>query len=108
MARGLCSRFGGMSLVLQSLCDHARGQPRAVALRGEYVTLTYGDLVAQVERFASELARRDVQVLGLLADNSPTWVATALAAIHAGVTLVPLPGFFSDAHLRPALADAGV
>lgn len=97
-----------MSLLLQSLCDHARGQPRAVALRGEHVTLTYGDLVAQVERFASELARRDVQVLGLLADNSPAWAVTDLAAIQAGVTLVPLPGFFSDAQLRHTLADAGV
>jgi long-chain acyl-CoA synthetase len=97
-----------VSLVLQSLCDRARGQPRAVALRDEHITFTYGELVAQVERFASELARRNVRVLGVLADNSPAWVVTDLAAIQVGITLVPLPGFFSDAQLRHALTDAGV
>jgi long-subunit acyl-CoA synthetase (AMP-forming) len=97
-----------VSLVLQSLCDHARGQPRAVALRDEHATFTYGELVAQMERFASELARRNVRALGVLTDNSPAWVVTDLAAIQAGITLVPLPGFFSDAQLRHALTDAGV
>jgi long-subunit acyl-CoA synthetase (AMP-forming) len=97
-----------VSLVLQSLCDHARGQPRAVALRGEQVTFTYGDLVAQVERFASELARRNVRVLGLLTDNSPTWVVIDLAAIQAGITLVPLPAFFSTAQLAHVIHDAGI
>ena len=41
-------------------------------------------------------ARRP-RVVGLIADNGADWVAADLAAQKAGVVLVPLPAFFTDA-----------
>jgi long-chain acyl-CoA synthetase len=41
--------------------------------------------------------------VGLIADNSPQWIAIDLAAQSAGVDLVPLPGFFSIEQLLHAV-----
>ena len=35
-------------------------------------------------------------VVGVIADNSPHWIAIDLAAHASGICLVPLPGFFSE------------
>jgi long-subunit acyl-CoA synthetase (AMP-forming) len=42
----------------------------------------------------------------VLADNGPNWVAADLAALKAGVTHLPLPGFFNNAQLQHALQTA--
>lgn len=47
------------------------------------------------------------RVLAVLADNSPAWVVTDLAAQEAGIVHLPLPAFFTPAQLRHALTDAG-
>lgn len=97
-----------MNTIINALERHARLRPHAVALRDENQSLGYGELARAIDRLASALAREHVAVLGLLLDNGPAWVVADLAASAAGITLVPLPGFFSDAQLRHALTDAGV
>ena len=97
-----------MSAIINALQRHARLRPHASALQDENQSLGYGELARAVERLASVLVRERIAVLGLLLDNGPAWVAADLAASAAGITLVPLPGFFSDAQLRHALTDAGV
>jgi long-subunit acyl-CoA synthetase (AMP-forming) len=97
-----------MSAIINALQRHARLRPHAVALQDEHQSLGYEWLARAVERLASVLVREHIAVLGLLLDNGPSWVVADLAASAAGMTLVPLPGFFSDAQLRHALTDAGV
>lgn len=97
-----------MNAIIEALERHARLQPHAVALRDENQSLGYGELTRAIDQLASALVRERVTVLGLLLDNGPAWVVVDLAASAAGITLVPLPGFFSDAQLRHALTDAGV
>ncbi len=97
-----------MSAIINALQRHARLRPHAVALQDEHQSLGYEGLARAVERLASVLVRERIMVLGLLLDNGPSWVVADLAASAAGMTLVPLPGFFSDAQLRHALTDAGV
>lgn len=97
-----------MSAIINALQRHARLRPHAFALQDENQSLGYGELARVVERLASALARERVAMLGLLLDNGPAWVVADLAASTAGITLVPLPGFFSDTQLRHALTDAGV
>lgn len=97
-----------MSTILNALERHARLRPRACALQGEHQSLEYGELARAVDRLAFALTREHVAVLALLLDNGPAWVVADLAASAAGITLLPLPGFFSDAQLRHALTDAGV
>ena len=49
-----------------------------------------------------------MNVLGLLADNGPDWVAVDLDAEAAGIALVPLPPFFTPAQLAHAVASTGM
>ncbi|MCC7081526.1 MAG: AMP-binding protein [Burkholderiales bacterium] len=67
-------------------------------------------LIAAVEalarRLRAELAPRSV--VGLLADNSPTWVVAELAVQAADMVVVPLPLFFSPEQLRHAIDACGM
>lgn len=59
-----------------------------------------GALRAQAEAAGS-------RVVALLADNGPAWAIVSLAAAEAGLALLPLPMFFTEAQMRHALATAG-
>ena len=101
-----------MSRILHALQQQAQCRPQAIALTGDKLTLNYAELLAEVERVSALLLnqtdRPPVRVLGLLLDNGPAWIVADLAAMHAGITLVPLPAFFSNTQLQHALNDAGV
>lgn len=51
---------------------------------------------------------RDARIVGVLADNSPQWLACDLGIRAAGAVAVPLPPFFSDGQLRHVLDAGGV
>lgn len=52
--------------------------------------------------------RRNPQApVGILADNSPEWLAVDLATQQLGLTLVPLPLFFTPAQWTHVLAQSG-
>ncbi len=97
-----------MSVVLEALERHAGARPHATALRGDGITLSYGELHAVVDRAAQALRRTGVGVLGLALDNGPAWAIWDLACQSAGITVVPMPGFFTAEQTRYTLADAGV
>jgi len=67
-------------------------------------------LEPRIARLAGELrsARAPLHVAGLLADNGPDWVLADLAAQQAGITLVPLPQFFTFAQLAHAVVESGM
>jgi long-subunit acyl-CoA synthetase (AMP-forming) len=79
----------------------------AVALRGHGSVVSRAELFERAGDVAELLARRAIQVLAIAADNSPDWIVVDLATQMAGVTLVPLPLFFSAEQARHALADSG-
>ncbi|MBI5328978.1 MAG: AMP-binding protein [Betaproteobacteria bacterium] len=79
--------------------------PRRPALSGAGSGINAGELLRQIETLSARLA--NTRVLAVLADNGPAWVALDLAALHAGVTHLPLPGFFSPAQMTHALESAG-
>jgi len=97
-----------MNTVLAALYRHAHTRPRAWAIKDSDIALNYSELAARVDALATEFARHDRKVIGLLLDNSPAWVIVDLAAQAAGQTLVPLPAFFSDAQIQHAVRDAGI
>jgi long-subunit acyl-CoA synthetase (AMP-forming) len=77
-----------------------------VLLSGDGLSYTAATLLREVDQLASRLRRQGARVLALLADNGPNGVAADLAALKAGVTHLPLPGFFNHAQLRHALQSA--
>lgn len=95
-----------MNSIIKALERHGSLHPEREAVRGSSRTLTWGQLLAETRACASLLDGCDV--LGLHLANSPAWIIADLAAMSAGVTLVPLPGFFSDSQLRHSIQDARI
>jgi len=85
-----------------------RQQPQQPALQDARTTLSYAELHAAVDTTATALRSAGIARLGLLLENSPAWVIMDLAALRAGITVVPLPTFFSREQLAHALREAGI
>jgi long-subunit acyl-CoA synthetase (AMP-forming) len=94
--------------VIAALQAHALQTPDDVALRGVSGALSYGELWQRVVQLSTWLRTQAVSVAGLSGENSVEWIIADLAAWHASVTLVPLPGFFSAAQLQHVLETTGL
>lgn len=95
-----------MRRILHKISEHATKSPDAVAIRSGKTTIRYEELVAEIYRLADQLAQRHCQRLGLYLDNGIEWIVADLACAKAGITLVPLPWFFSSQQLQHAVSDA--
>lgn len=97
-----------MAAILQALREWARRAPAATALAGSDSTMSYAELAAAVDRLAPRLEAFRERGVAVGLDNGPAWAVVDLAALEAGVPVVPLPGFFSREQVGHVLADAGV
>ncbi len=97
-----------MKKILNTLNQHASEMPGKIALRGSDTVLSYAALNEQIEQLASVIIAKGWRTLAIMLDNCPAWVVIDLAAARADVTLLPLPGFFTDQQLEHSLADADV
>lgn len=86
----------------------AEQTPEAIALEGERISLSYQSMRVEIERMVQRLMELNIQRLALLMDNDPAWVIIDLACRKLDITLVPIPGFFSQTQLLHTLADAQV
>lgn len=96
-----------MNELWTSLCHHAQLKPNQSALM-EYrdsleTVYTWLQLQQEVSALARRLQEDGIVTLALHADNSAAWITVDLACNLAGVTLLPLPGFFSSQQLQHAL-----
>ncbi len=64
---------------------------------------TWKQLQRAVRRLVWRLRQDRVRLLALAADNVPAWVIADIACGVAGITLLPLPGFFAPGQLQHAL-----
>jgi long-chain acyl-CoA synthetase len=78
----------------------AQQEGDSVALVDGQQSLTRTALLARVTLLCEFLRKAAFTRIGLLADNSMDWIVVDLACMAAGVTLVPLPVFFSDPQLQ--------
>ena len=73
--------------------------------------ITYGELLDRLIRTATvlkDMGIRKKDRLAILAENSPNWAITYLAAIRLGVIVVPILPDFPEADVRHILTDAKV
>lgn len=97
-----------MSTVIAAVRSVAMNDPRRPALHGDTDSLDYGSLHTAVHRLACALSQTGLRTFALLADNGLSWAVADLAALAAGLRLVPLPLFFSPRQMLHALRDAAV
>jgi len=94
--------------VLAAITHYASDNPESIALFGAECIVTYAGLSAAVEHAAGHLRDSAPRVIGLAMDNGPAWAVVDLAAMQAGVPIVPLPFFFSTGQFMHAIHDAGI
>ncbi|WP_277372643.1 AMP-binding protein [Pseudomonas sp. AA-38] len=71
-------------------------------------TLSYAQLLDAVASRGRHLRDLGVQRVALALDNGIDWVLWDMAALHAGLVCVPVPGFFSADQRRHVLDSAGI
>ncbi|MBA4723148.1 MAG: AMP-binding protein [Alcanivorax sp.] len=97
-----------MTWLLERLGGHARRQGEQTALDDGTDALSYADLWRRVTRLSEDFKERGVHRLALTGGNGIGWVVADLAAQHRGITVVPVPPFFSDQQQRHLLHDANL
>ena len=99
-----------MNKILTAIAQHAATTPEKIALTSQTaqgnIQLTYAQLTAQIDVLAAWLSEQRVSRAGLWGENSIEWIIADLAAWKAGITLVPLPRFFSRTQLQHVIAQA--
>ena len=96
-----------MSL-LQRLARHAAACSDSLAIQGSDLSLDYAALYDSVRLTMSWLRGLEVESLALDIDNGPAWAVIDIAAMEAGIALVPLPPFFSPDQVHHVLSESGV
>ncbi len=71
-------------------------------------SLSYAQLLQEVDVRAARLRQLGARRLGLALDNGIEWALWDLAALRAEVVCVPVPGFFSRDQQRHVLDSAGI
>lgn len=94
--------------ILKLIDAQAHQYPEALALVGEHIEVTYGQLIADIKAMPSSLNLNQTSVIGLAMDNSPAWALFDLMALDLNLPHVPLPLFFSPQQIIHAIQDAGV
>ncbi len=93
--------------LFERLAQHALQKPDATAIEGSGSELSYAALQSALQELMTRLQELGITTLALDVDNGPAWALVDLAALACGITLVPIPPFFSPAQLRHALTQAG-
>lgn len=97
-----------MSIVIEAVRQHALAAPADLAIELDEGSLTYGELWAEVEQCHASLCASGCHTIALAQGNGKPWVVFDLAAMMAGLTIIPIPGFFSPAQVKHVLNTANV
>ncbi|MBL4681475.1 MAG: AMP-binding protein [Pseudomonadales bacterium] len=85
-----------MSLIIEKLLSHCEHRPNSIAIDDSVQRLTFKELYEWVENFSQYLTDLCVKTIGFQLDNGLSWVVFDLAAMKAGINIVPIPSFFSQ------------
>jgi len=94
-----------MSGLIEKIGQQAASTPDAIALRSSDKHVSYDELMGAVQQAVAQLQSLQIESLGLFLDNGIDWIVYDLAALAAGIRVVPLPWFFSEAQITHAIAD---
>ncbi|MBT6346227.1 MAG: AMP-binding protein [Nitrospina sp.] len=95
----------------QYLLAHAKTNPSHPAIIEEDTSLSYSDLVSQVERFASALSKLNLNgnsKIGLLCLNQKEYLIAFFAALLKGVPVIPFNFLLKPEDLAYIAQDAGI
>jgi long-subunit acyl-CoA synthetase (AMP-forming) len=88
-----------MNRILQAIQSFAQQKPEQVAFIGEgytgqELTLKYAELDVRIHMATEVLKELGARCIALKTENCLEWVIADLAAMLAGIAMVPVPTFF--------------
>jgi long-subunit acyl-CoA synthetase (AMP-forming) len=101
-----------MNRILQAIQSFAQQKPEQVAFIGEgytgqELTLTYAELDVRIHMATEVLKELGARCIALKTENCLEWVIADLAAMLAGIAMVPVPTFFSAEQVQHVLTESG-
>jgi long-subunit acyl-CoA synthetase (AMP-forming) len=97
-----------MNQLFDVIAAYAKQTPKREAIVTEVRTVSYAELHHAMERLSKELGLLQTQKLAIWGMNSIDWVLIDLAAKKAGITVIPIPLFFSAQQILHLLTDSAV
>lgn len=97
-----------MNFLLNTLSERANKSPQKVAIMSGENTFNNQTLFNAVTELADQLKPFQFQCIALYMDNSINWVIADLAAMSLGISLIPIPLFFSKGQVQHLIKDAGI
>lgn len=95
-----------MSHLFKAISAYAKQDPTREAIVTVKDRLNYAEMKSLVEQLRAELIKLNIQRLALWGVNSVDWIIIDLAAQLAGVTVIPIPLFFTKEQVRHLLQDS--
>ncbi|MEI8633311.1 AMP-binding protein [Vibrio sp. PP-XX7] len=99
------------SRILSTLIEHVERDGDKVAFIGRNATsgasytLTYSQLLEQVQETARHFQQHAARCIAIYAENCLTWLVADLAAMYAEIPCIPIPKFFSDSQIDHILSQ---
>ena len=97
-----------MNFLFDKLTERAQHQGQEIAIQSRLESITNQGLLSAVEGLAQQLKPFSFQCIALYMDNSINWVIADLAAMKLGITVIPIPLFFSQGQIQHLIQDAGI
>ena len=91
-----------MTALFERISLQARQYPQLEAVVTTQATLSYAELQQRVELLSAGFKQLNLRHLALWGVSSIDWIVVDLAAQKAGMTVIPVPLFFTVAQVRPA------
>ena len=95
-------------MFLNVLERQAYDHPDVTALHGESATWSWRKYHEGVMAIAARLRSLDIKRVALELDNGPEWAIIDLACMSAGIVIVPIPPFFTEAQKEWVRSSASI
>ncbi len=97
-----------MNFLFNALTERALNRGHEKAIISGNLSINNASLLDRVERLASKLSAFHFQCIALYMDNGIDWIIADLAAMKLGITVIPIPLFFSQGQIQHLIQDAGI
>ncbi|MDO6524522.1 AMP-binding protein [Motilimonas sp. 1_MG-2023] len=100
-------------LVLDQIAHYATQTPTNIAVFGGAAErhdsdLTYSQLHQKIGLLAQQFSEQAIRHIGISLSNSWQWLVVELAAMQAGVTVTPIPPFFSEQQVKHLISQGQI
>jgi len=97
-----------MNTLFEKLKQRAQFKGPELALKSAQQHVSNLQLLERIDDLADQLGKTKLSCVALYMDNSIEWIVADLAAMKLGLTLIPIPLFFSQQQRQHLIHDAGI